>query len=116
MRALCAVACWWLVAEFAVHDRLHGVVEVAETVAAFSTVSVLAADNRIRQSLNVGCRCRGRGLGGAGCAGWPARISFTRVCTAPYLSPREDEADWDNEDGSEEEQNTLFARDWSRDI
>jgi len=29
---------------------------------------------------------------------------------------REDEADWDNEDGSEEEQNTLFSRDWSRDI
>ena len=57
MRALCAVACWWLVAEFAVHDRLHGVVEVAETVAAFSTVSVLATDDGVRHGLQVRPAC-----------------------------------------------------------
>ncbi|WP_436800649.1 hypothetical protein, partial [Trueperella pyogenes] len=61
MRALCAVVGWWLVAEFAVHDRLHGVVEVAEAVAAFRPVAVLATDHGVRHGLQVRARSWSRG-------------------------------------------------------
>ena len=93
MRALCAVACWWLVAEFAVHDRLHGVVEVAETVAAFSAVSVLATDDGVRHGRQVRPGCRNRGRRSAAEFGVHPRLdrlvevseACLAICTSPVL-------------------------------